>query len=730
VVVSNTYFLEWDNGYPEGGNYWVDYAGRDVYSGVKQDINGSDGFGDIPFTINAFNDIYLDDQHKIRVYDQYPLMNESTSPIVTKLSVNGQEQIVTIIAKNAVLQLASKANELGFTMSGPSGDRGSVRITCPKCNTTALRVYMDGAILDSKITSDATNYYIDFEFGLSTHRVAIPFTTPQNTNSISFVFDKVAKPNDLNPNITDTRDLAVAFDFLEFLDANKNVLSRIDVGTDEARQFLGKGWSYNQGTWGTASNYVWAGGIDKNATVNAQLPPAAVFLRIKVRPLMAENPMRVFFEGNLTGLITPSVGWTEYDFALSTTLSQNLLFNPGFENGLSGWSVSQGTAVYTRDSSVWHSGSSSVKGVENNTGSLGRLYQNVGSITSVGSQYQISGWIKTSNIIGYAVIALNYVDSNGITPADGNVNTLGFVNGTQDWTFFQSPVFTLPAMPSDTRMLWFLFDFYAGAGTAWVDDVSLVMVSATPLPTPTPTATPTPTPSPTPTPTVSPTPSPTPTPAPTPSPSATPLPTQSPTPTPTQTPTATPTPTIVPSPSPTLTPTTAPTSAPTANPQPTPVPTPLASPSASPIPIRSATPSPSSFQFSVSVENRNYPISAVSNSTISELTFDPTAKEIDFKVSGESGTKGYCRLTIPTNLVWGELSVYIDDTLLIKNIDYTETTEGTNTILQINFSHSTHSFRIIGTEAVPEFPSGVLIGLIVIPTIAMALIFRRRRRKE
>ena len=38
----------WDDGYPTGGNYWVDYTGIDSFSGPNQDIAGSDGIGDTP----------------------------------------------------------------------------------------------------------------------------------------------------------------------------------------------------------------------------------------------------------------------------------------------------------------------------------------------------------------------------------------------------------------------------------------------------------------------------------------------------------------------------------------------------------------------------------------------------------------------------------------------------------------------------------------------------------
>jgi len=52
----------WDDGYPSGGNWWVDYAGADFFSGPNQDQPGSDGIGDTPYVIDA------DSQ------DGYPLM--------------------------------------------------------------------------------------------------------------------------------------------------------------------------------------------------------------------------------------------------------------------------------------------------------------------------------------------------------------------------------------------------------------------------------------------------------------------------------------------------------------------------------------------------------------------------------------------------------------------------------------------------------------------------------
>jgi hypothetical protein len=65
----------WDNGYPSGGNYWDDYNGTDWYSGLNQDIPGSDGIGDTPYTISGGTNV-----------DRYPFgpfVEDQDPPFVT-----------------------------------------------------------------------------------------------------------------------------------------------------------------------------------------------------------------------------------------------------------------------------------------------------------------------------------------------------------------------------------------------------------------------------------------------------------------------------------------------------------------------------------------------------------------------------------------------------------------------------------------------------------------------
>ncbi len=95
----------WDNGYPSAGNYWSDYSGIDLFSGPNQDIPGSDGIGDTPYT-----NISGGTGSK----DNYPLMNpldceppasfvnpilpywQSSSPITLNATANDNDAVTNV----------------------------------------------------------------------------------------------------------------------------------------------------------------------------------------------------------------------------------------------------------------------------------------------------------------------------------------------------------------------------------------------------------------------------------------------------------------------------------------------------------------------------------------------------------------------------------------------------------------------------------------------------------
>jgi len=123
--------------------------------------------------------------------------------------------------------------------------------------------------------------------------------------------------------------------------------------------------------------------------------------------------------------------------------------------------------------------------------------------------------------------------------------------------------------------------------------------------------------------------------------------------------------------------------------------------------------------FAVKAEGKDFDVKLASNSNVSNLQFDEQAKKISFTVSGETGTKGTTDITIPKSLLSGNISVMIDGQVMSQT-DVIETANTQDeTTLEINYHHSTHTIEIVGTNAVPEFPTTLLVmaaavGLIVI----------------
>jgi parallel beta-helix repeat protein len=75
-----SFYNDWDNGYPSGGNFWSDYKGKDKYSGPNQNIPGSDGIGDDPYEIFGYEEWD---------YDFYPLINPygvNRPPIIIEIT--------------------------------------------------------------------------------------------------------------------------------------------------------------------------------------------------------------------------------------------------------------------------------------------------------------------------------------------------------------------------------------------------------------------------------------------------------------------------------------------------------------------------------------------------------------------------------------------------------------------------------------------------------------------
>lgn len=97
----------WDNGYPDGGNYWSDYKDVDQYSGPYQNETGSDGIWDHPYGVDVGSQ------------DNYPLKEPLTSLPPIPGDVNG-DGIVDIF--DAILLASAYGSTPSDTSWNPNAD--------------------------------------------------------------------------------------------------------------------------------------------------------------------------------------------------------------------------------------------------------------------------------------------------------------------------------------------------------------------------------------------------------------------------------------------------------------------------------------------------------------------------------------------------------------------------------------------------------------------------------
>lgn len=116
-------------------------------------------------------------------------------------------------------------------------------------------------------------------------------------------------------------------------------------------------------------------------------------------------------------------------------------------------------------------------------------------------------------------------------------------------------------------------------------------------------------------------------------------------------------------------------------------------------------------------------VEVVSNSTVSNVQVDETARILSFNVSGETGTSGFSRITVPNIIVesfWN--GTY---TLLLNGEPwpFTSSSDAQNTYIYINYTHSEHQVIIL-----PEFPSNLFIAALMMSTILYVMISKRRKK--
>jgi len=120
-------------------------------------------------------------------------------------------------------------------------------------------------------------------------------------------------------------------------------------------------------------------------------------------------------------------------------------------------------------------------------------------------------------------------------------------------------------------------------------------------------------------------------------------------------------------------------------------------------------------------------VDVVSNYTVSDFSFNPEDALIAFNVEGGTGTTGFCRVTIPKDLLDTEdnWTILVDSNSVIPTVNQ----DATSTYLYFTCNHSTKTIEITGTDAIPEFPSWIILPLFLIATVVVTVYRNALRRK-
>lgn len=145
----------------------------------------------------------------------------------------------------------------------------------------------------------------------------------------------------------------------------------------------------------------------------------------------------------------------------------------------------------------------------------------------------------------------------------------------------------------------------------------------------------------------------------------------------------------------------------------------------------------STTDYIIPYNGQSFLVTFSTNSTISNFAFNQTLKQISFNVNGSSGTNGFCNVTIPLELLNGEFTALIDD----APVSYTLTQNSTHSFIYFEYAHSTTvipitgttlipEIQIIGTTVIPEFPSTIMMPIILVILAVLTISIRQKLMKN
>jgi len=237
----------WDGGYPHGGNYWSDYADLDIYSGLYQNITGSDSIWDNPYVVDTENQ------------DNYPLVEPWNATQTFNVTKDAEPYQISTFSNSKItdFQYNSTSNEISFNATGTTGTTGFCDMTIPKELGDTFEVLVDGIPVSYDQTQNATHYFLYFTYQHSTHAITITIN-PSPSKLIETLVGDIEQMN-LKQGISNSLDAKLngALAALEALKADKrsDAVNKLEAIINETEAQREKMLTYEQADYITSETF-------------------------------------------------------------------------------------------------------------------------------------------------------------------------------------------------------------------------------------------------------------------------------------------------------------------------------------------------------------------------------------------------------------------------------------------------------------------------------------------
>jgi len=121
-----------------------------------------------------------------------------------------------------------------------------------------------------------------------------------------------------------------------------------------------------------------------------------------------------------------------------------------------------------------------------------------------------------------------------------------------------------------------------------------------------------------------------------------------------------------------------------------------------------------------------YSVTILTNSIVSDFTFDQARRLVNYSVAGFSGTEGFCNITVPKPILDGEPVVFMDNSEVHSS---STSINATHYLIHFTYTHSTHTVTIGGSYTIPELPAAH-IGAVAFAVLTFFLAITRKRKPE